>query len=327
MTADRSGRLLSLQYLRAVAALGVVAFHTTWTHTIIGAAGVDLFFVISGFVMVHVSVRENRPFLFLRRRLIRLVPLYWLLTLLAALLSQASPRNTILSLLFWPHADGAGGENPIIWQGWSLEYEMFFYVLFAAALSLPSRLRFPSLSLALLASVLFGLLFDPHSPPLRAYTNLRLLEFLAGIWICLAARRGFPRPIPAALLLAAGIVLFALQAVHPIPELDQGIAWGLPSAFIVAGAIGMERAGWVPSVPSLKLLGDASYSIYLSQAFVLALVLAPLRPLPAILAVPAACAACALAGVALYLAIERPIHRVLTSGAGRRPQPALPVKL
>jgi exopolysaccharide production protein ExoZ len=128
-------QLKSIQILRAAAALGVLLDHAgRWLDVApivdIGAAGVDLFFVISGFIMVYTSERlfgqTGAPQRFLARRIIRIVPLYWTLTAFAALVLFGFGPNTLGSYLFIPTHRG-----PILTVGWTLNYEMMFYSLFA----------------------------------------------------------------------------------------------------------------------------------------------------------------------------------------------------
>src|SRR5262245_21275262 len=151
---ERSRRsLLSIQILRAAAALGVVLAHI-FPSAVIGTAGVDLFFVISGFIMVYASdrlfERRDAPRIFFLRRLARIVPLYWAVTavlvaypLLAGVDLAAvslSPGVILGSFLFFPVPRPDGSLLPVHFLGWTLDYEMFFYVVFAGFIVL-SRQR------------------------------------------------------------------------------------------------------------------------------------------------------------------------------------------
>src|ERR1700733_9294479 len=157
---ERGGSFQSIQALRGIAAVMVMIFHaglrfdqSEMTFRI-GNAGVDIFFIISGFVMWTVAARRpSDPLVFLRRRFVRLVPLYWLWTVAViaawALIPSAFPRmhptvgHVALSLAFLPHLSPDSGRiTPVLGQGWTLNFEVFFYVLFAAGLMLPSRTRF-----------------------------------------------------------------------------------------------------------------------------------------------------------------------------------------
>ena len=120
-------KVWSIQYLRAIAALGVVIFHSLESSEhrfIVGQAGVDLFFIISGFIMASLmSGPEGKPGIFLGRRLLRIVPLYWIATFAALFVTWIKPNffrsmdpsvsNTILSLFFVPH-ESATGIAPVL---------------------------------------------------------------------------------------------------------------------------------------------------------------------------------------------------------------------
>lgn len=268
--------LLSIQYLRAVAAIGVLIFHAADRAGVAfgpGAAGVDVFFVISGFIMwVIAGERPTTPTAFLARRAARIIPLYWLVTLAIAATATVAPwafphleptgAHVAKSLLFYPHLDPHGDIAPLIVPGWTLNYEMFFYLVFAASLLLAVRRRTIALTLAMSLLVAFGYWTRPTQPALATYTNPLLLEFLAGVWLGRAWRRGLRlrRGIGLAAI-ATGLAIFALTAVSGIDVEPVRIAvWGVPAFLVVAGAVSLEP---VRDWPMLKFLGDASYSIYL----------------------------------------------------------------
>jgi len=198
---DRTGVILPIQYLRAFAAMSVV-----WLHAIeqmpgagatfdlhFGASGVDVFFVISGFIMLATTRgRDTTAAGFLVRRLLRVAPLYWLATLAmlaGSLLAPAafhtlrySAATVVESLLFIPHWSLAfpGNAWPVLVPGWTLNYEMFFYVLFALSLALPARWRLAGLAAAIGTLAATGYLAGPFANPVAAtYTSRLLLEFLA----------------------------------------------------------------------------------------------------------------------------------------------------
>ena len=239
--------LLSIQHLRGVAALMVVFFHCfqwTWTPFPTGQAGVDLFFVISGFVMWTVTERQPQsPAEFLRRRFARIAPPYWLATLLAAGLALAwpalfleirvDPEHLWKSLLFLPHRDPFGNPFPVLPVGWTLIYEVFFYLVFAFAM-LFGRARMAVLTAILCLAGLSGFVW------LRTYVfglNPMLLEFLAGAWLGkLWCERKLPsRASGAVILLAAIGALAALQAVGYDMPFWRPLVWGIPAMAIEIG--------------------------------------------------------------------------------------------
>ena len=148
----RDGTVVPIQILRAVAAIAVVVSHAaqnldrfaiapnTSHFFVSGAAGVDLFFVISGFVMVYASEplfgSASGAVTFLYHRIVRIVPLYWLATTFYVIVAVLLPglgtaypiRTVAASFLFIPTLLPDGGIHPVVLQGWTLNYEMLFYV-------------------------------------------------------------------------------------------------------------------------------------------------------------------------------------------------------
>ncbi len=162
--------------------------------------------------MEYVSRREPSPGAFLRARAIRIVPLYWLATLLAAILAGTTNAGHLLaSLLFLPHAGPDGMGWPMLVQGWTLNFEAFFYAAFAASLVLPARIRLPVLTAGFGALILAGLALHPEDAALSIYTSPMLLEFLAGAWLHRAWSRGWmPIGWQAALCAALGVLLLGV---------------------------------------------------------------------------------------------------------------------
>lgn len=330
----------SIQYLRAIAALSVVWLHalsmmTGFTDVLgpprFGGSGVDLFFVISGFIML-VTTHEKpiRSGEFFALRIIRVVPLYWFTTLLMVGCAtfipgtfrklQFSGTTLIESLLFIPYEHG-----PVLAPGWTLNYELFFYAIFALSLSLPKRLRLPGLFLCLTILVLTGYVLHPGNPILRAYTSAILLEFLAGsiiayAWIHQKLRIGLTVS-----LLAIGTGMFLL---FPPEEASLfGHSHLVGATLVVAGCLH-------PAIRGIKnrlflSLGNASYSIYLTHLFVLAaLRVVWMRLVPgATLEAAYAFMALALAGSSAggwicYRVIERPMTTRLQKLVKRERIPA-----
>src|SRR3954452_12402158 len=183
------GKLLSIQYLRAVATLTVVAAHATASLFDFGEAAVSLFFVISGFVMVYVSQRETTPQRFLWARFVRVVPLYWAITLFVGLAYGSDIRHLLLSLALWPHPGPAGQGWPVVGQGWTLVFEVFFYAVFAATLLVSARIRPWLIAAVFGVCCAAGAVFRPGNFVLATYTSPLLLEFGAGALLHEAWRR------------------------------------------------------------------------------------------------------------------------------------------
>jgi exopolysaccharide production protein ExoZ len=324
-------QIKSIQYLRAFAAVSVLLYHAFQRAEVrkvfeVGAAGVDVFFVISGFIMWTVTEqRPAGPAAFLRHRLIRIAPLYWMVTLGVAVGAtvlpslfpniRAAPGHVLLSMAFFPHLSPDGEPYPLIVPGWTLNYEMFFYAVFALGLFLESRARLAFLSVALVGLVVVGQVLPGRGPVTATYTSPMLLEFLAGIWLARAwAADRLPGPKAGLLLIAAGVGAFAaVQAGGFYIDAWRVAIWGGPALAIVVGALAIERAGEVGELPWLRFLGDASYSIYLLHTLALSgvakLVHAPVALILGGLVFGV------LAGSVSYLLIEKPSLALLR---GRR---------
>ncbi|WP_421740081.1 acyltransferase family protein [Caulobacter sp.] len=295
---DRGGVLKNVQVLRAIAAYLVVFYHARVLTPIesvmpvdFGNAGVDIFFVISGFIIAHVSRQGDfgRPGAFMAKRVVRIAPIYWLITLFLFAMALVTPglagaagpptgAMLIKSLLFIPYFDGSGAVHPVLFVGWTLNNEMFFYLVFAAALLIRREvLRLAVVSAALLALVGLGLVSPPRGAPMQTYTDPLMIEFVAGMWLSLVYRLRSPAgPLSAGRrisLLLLGATMFGVLVLGDSawPHLHRVVKWGLPAIAIMAVALWLEQpsasasAGW--RIP--LLLGEASYSIYLTHPFVI----------------------------------------------------------
>jgi exopolysaccharide production protein ExoZ len=273
-------KLESVQMLRAIAALAVVFFHIPLFRN--GDWGVDIFFVISGFIMAMVTAQSGGHFF--TKRVIRVVPLYWLGTLgvfAVALLLPSLLDNTtadvsglLKSLFFIPYQKGEFVQ-PLLYLGWTLNFEMFFYALFAISMTISHRHRLLICSSLLLALVLAGHLVTFDALLAKFYTQQILAEFVLGmgcyaVYARTAVWRAYgPRNGARVILILIGLaaLLYMPFSAHLTESLGRGLAWGLPAAVIflavVHGLSGVHLPGWV------VLIGDASYSLYLFHPYVL----------------------------------------------------------
>ena len=294
------------------------------------ADGVDIFFIISGLIMVVTTAgKEISPLEFLKRRLLRIVPLYWAVTLFVAAASLAAPlllANTqfdaghlAASLLFlpWPHPLHPEVIEPVVIPGWTLNYEMFFYALFAVSLFWRSAYVSLAVVVGLCGLVMFGRVSAAESTMARFYSSPILLEFGFGVLLGLiyVSGRTFPRVLALGALLL-GIVLLTLSPAHSADR--RVIFWGVPAAMIVFGAVFAHPRRTMEGQPLLLLIGAASYSIYLIHVIVLAAFRTAWRvsglPIDGIWTVVFAVAAvlCSLlGGVIVYLLFERPVSALL----------------
>ncbi|MBW7971568.1 acyltransferase [Bradyrhizobium sp. BR 10289] len=294
--------LNNIQVLRGIAALLVVWVHTQVLITanfipatlrLAGFGGVDLFFVISGFIIVH-STAKGMPWLtFAKRRFFRIAPLYYIFTGLVILIciflpsvfnsTQLNFATIAKSLLFVPFEKSLNHLYPIYSLGWTLNYEMFFYFLFTLALIAFNDAR---TRVAVLVAVMVGLTFvgmfieQPGSWGVVTffYTRPIILEFVFGMVIAATRDRLQTQTrVSYYVLLSVGLIGFLLSGlIFPtmelavLPETNTVLRYGVPAAMIVLGAVGLEQCHQRVGNSVLRLIGDASYSIYLSHFLVVA---------------------------------------------------------
>ena len=355
-------KLVAIQVLRGLAALSVALLHLEpewllrgavpegWNRPFPLEAGVDVFFVISGFVMVYASHalfgRNGAARDFLVRRLARVVPLYWLTTIvvlgLLAVLpelmrgAQATPGLVAASFLFvpWPRPDGI--VQPVYTLGWTLNYEMFFYLVFAVVLGLGFGRR---AVVACVSAVFAGLVAigfaRPDLPqPLGFWTSAIQVEFVLGMALGLARLEGVTLPLAFRLALAVlGIGLFWLVGGNAGARFGPyaPLLFACPAACLVAACglspgrpDGQGRDGaplrW--PVRAAESLGDASYAIYLLHPFAIR---GTVRLIDGLGLGPsfgtfgttlAALAATAMLGLLSYRVLERPLMRIVRRAMG-----------
>lgn len=361
-----AAKLESVQILRALAASVVVAGHVIAASArfcaengchfqrwpIATGAGVDLFFVISGFIMVVASGRmfgaRTGARDFMVRRLIRIVPLYWAVTTFSLLLTfiggrhALPPLNAVLASYFFIPYDTTGRNDgfvfPIVDLGWTLNYEMMFYALFAIFISQCRGRCIILVTAALGAIIALGAAAEPTQAALRFWTQSISIEFVAGMWIAhlyLNGKLSLPTPVRA--LLAIGAIIFlaanpltALHAPTTPNDFDRVLGWGAPAALLLVSAVAgpFPWRGWLERC--FVLIGDASYSLYLTHPFWILLLTRSLNSLQLELSVWIFAGLAFLGSIAVavvvHLVFERPVTALLIQHiwkfAEDRPRPA-----
>jgi peptidoglycan/LPS O-acetylase OafA/YrhL len=284
--------LNSLQILRFLAAACVVNYHLTWTF---GTFGVDIFFVLSGFVIALVVQNKQEPRIFVINRISRIVPLYWVLTSLLLILILVKPQiihesnaananivNFIRSLFFIPFYLG-DETKPILKLGWTLNYEMLFYFLVCLSMVIT---RYS----LIIASTVLSLLFISFAFIIEIkgfssfFGNDIILEFILGIIAFKIYKSNFFLKIPISLFVFIIIISFSfmiyIQTTDPLKIKfifgnlleSRFIFYGIPSFFLILSCVALED--YISKFKStfislLVSMGDASYATYLTHWYVI----------------------------------------------------------
>lgn len=335
-------RMDSLQCLRGLAALAVVLFHLRGVEikylqgpallddvARYADAGVDLFFVVSGFVMTTVAAgrytKEGAGSQFLGKRAWRVLPMYWIFTTLVVALMAVVPtmvnssyadQSVLASYLLIPHA-----QLPVLTVGWTLVHEAYFYLVFAGAIAFVPERTVP-VFLLLWAAAIGASAWLPPGPATPAHylvTSPLTYEFIAGAMLGLYWRR-----IPACLalpLIVAGVATAVVAAIA-LPETGPGsitvgtrvALFGSAAVLLLAGSVRFEAQGRLRFPMWLVRLGDSSYSLYLSHVFVISAMgrawamASPAPTWPEHLAfVVLTTLACCVVGSIVHVRLERPL--------------------
>jgi exopolysaccharide production protein ExoZ len=333
---NKNRGLLNVQALRALAAVMVIVVHLeaivkgmggSKADSALFSVGVDLFFMISGFIMVYTtSARKIGPLAFLLNRIARIAPFYWAITLFVALASLAIPSltphtvvtgsNLVKSFLFIPYVRYDGLIRPILFLGWSLNLEMIFYLVFALSLLISDvALRVACCVSLLVIAVSIGVIFhDGISPEVQFVLQPLLLEFAIGMVIG-AAYKYLPRSpiagklslffIPLSFSMLLLVARFFTSTYVPLVS--------LPAAILLISCLIADRSGYTIRSPTILLIGDASYAVYLVHPFVTQGVVrvsekfAPSGIVMMSVLLIASMIAAILFGLAAYFAVEKPL--------------------
>lgn len=331
--------ILSITYLRAIACMLVVVCHAESFSAklspayfsglfgyggAVGKLGVYLFFMISGYLMACVHWEDfgkGKMGLFVKKRLVRILPMYYLFTLLTIVAwvinpgwfpsTVLTPLDDILSLLFIPsvYIKELDTLTPVLSVGWTLCYEMLFYLVFAIGMLFNRRSGMWFIFITIFALIAIGSVGDSQRPYFQFYTDEIMLYFLSGI-VCFMLQKRFSQRYAHNVLSLA--VITGLLAVSTL--------WlqGYPQLLLLSLSFfmltGMEFASQRQThfTRLVTGIGLASYSIYLChRLFMGALqkVLHVLLPTPSTatmyLAMVILSAASAVVGYLIYWMIEK----------------------
>ena len=293
-----AGRIDSIQILRAVAVFAVVISHAM--HELSGLLageiaqfnekifpgdfGVDLFFVISGFIMVHVSRnafgKPGATMDYLKRRIARIVPLYWLMTSLMIMVvvflpnrvdtATNDPLQWLFSYLFVPYDRVSDGlARPVLGLGWSLNYEMYFYLLFSIGLMFRRVVAIPLTIGMIVVTWLAGQTGLAGFTPIGFLSQPIIFEFAAGMVLGWVYLTGFRLPLIVALpLVGAGLALLATAPLFDdAVERLRHLHYGIPATLIVLGFVFLRGTDDFRASSLMLEAGENSYSTYLSHPF------------------------------------------------------------
>jgi exopolysaccharide production protein ExoZ len=285
--------IYNVHLLRVVAALAVVYYHIASEAGLnlplpFGTFGVDIFFVVSGFIIAYIGSKS--PDAFFLRRIIRIVPFYWSASLFVFTIAWLFPEklrqtradvpHLLYSLFFIPHNTTYSGTFPTLILGWTLNYEMYFYVLFAVALVF-SRRYAPIICSAFLTLIVLVIDFSgTQNESLKFYARPIVFEFVFGIFVFCAVtlidRRADyyhgSRWLKWVLYVStlAASVFIVVQGMNGGFGLPRIVSSGLPAIFIVLGPILIEKLYDVKATNKLIfLLGESSYILYLIHPYIL----------------------------------------------------------
>ncbi|MDX2099582.1 MAG: acyltransferase [Leptolyngbyaceae cyanobacterium bins.59] len=294
---SNSKRLNLIQVFRGVAAVLVLLCHgdlifqqnlnQEFLYKIFdfGGSGVDFFFVLSGFIIFYIHQSDiNNPSrlgTFFTKRFVRIYPIYWVILTTKLLLSfltfsadanQQNAIEVIKAYLLLPQ-DRQILSDSFLGVSWTLTSEVFFYFMFSLLIGMRPKISRPIITIWLVGSFFkfMGLLPIPENDPfLQMLFGERNLEFLMG---CLAAFLLSRHKIGnGMLLLSIGTFFYTLSAInvyYKVFSLSDVITFGIPSMILVLGAVAFENRKNLDFPHALLLIGDASYSIYLTHGFFL----------------------------------------------------------
>ena len=276
----------SIQYLRGIAALIVVLHHATGALLVHfslnqndyfswGAAGVDLFFIISGFIMVHITYNKEvsvKEFFF--KRIIRIYPIFWFYASIALVIfllspdminrSASMPTLILPSYLLIPYTEFTN----LVQVAWTLIYEIHFYLVFALSLLLVNQYRYIFSGLLLSIAALSSLIgYEQYY--LKYVTDPIILEFLLGmiVYFILFKKDKKDLIILSTLFVFSASILFLNSSLS-----ERVLTYGIPSFILMLVVLYLDSIKLLGTGKDkisnfFTALGNSSYSLYLSHNF------------------------------------------------------------
>lgn len=329
-----------INLIRAISCVLIAVFHTaeflnanatsTRIPFTLASPGFHLFLLISGVVLVYTTRPDDTPFALIAKRVTRLAPLYWLMTLVA--IGLASWRGWILpfadlslesiakSFLFLPHEDLNGQLRPILFVGWTLNYLIIFYFLFALSQLAPKGIRPLAVVAALLAVMGIGALL-PDASARAFYSRPILLEFATGVLLGSALHHArvveWIKRTPMTPLLVIGLIgMFAVKFLG-LTGATEVLAYCLTGAMVVVAAAGQDMHGAPIKNRAVVLAGALAYPILLVHPLIIPVLGAPVVArigddgVRAAIIAPSVLVASVIAAYVVHVALEKPINNAL----------------
>ena len=349
--------ILNIQTLRVLFTFLVVTAHLDKLYEVLGLQtvtsalthiSVDGFIVCSAFLIPYTHAQRPRPAAgFLGRRLARLVPFYWFMTLVVAALVLIAPQlfqNTAVtaetlfkSLFFIPYYKYADVSEPIVFVGWTMNYFIFYILLHTFSLRLFGARAWISTTLILVGLVIYGWVFKPVEPILETFTHARQLSFVAGLLLCTwwlhAREKIVPSPQPRWFKPAcygAALTALALITLRDVvfAGVNPRIIGPVFAAVLIGAAITLDRAGVVHRSRIRDTLAEAGFAIYLTHYFVTQAATKVMQtldlhnPLALIVLLAASYVGVAVVGVCANRFVEIPLENFVRGLWNKRTEPA-----
>jgi peptidoglycan/LPS O-acetylase OafA/YrhL len=291
----------------------------------IGLWGVDLFFVISGFIMVYITNISQASYRivinFWLRRFVRISPLYYIMTTLVVIMATYMPgsvdvapnvERTIKSILYIPNYK----IHPVLGVGWTLNYEMYFYFVFGLVLFLSYKYQVLAMAVYLFCSVLFGFFYQGEDPIILQMTNPLLMEFMFGVFVGRLFLQGRILSVTSAIvMLSVSFFVIFFADILDVNRNLRALVYGVPSAGLVSALISLEAKKLLKFDSKLPLLaGDSSYSLYLVHLFVIGgygkivMKFTLFEFINGYVLLFCGFIACFLTGVLIFKLLEQPLH-------------------
>ncbi len=353
--------LFNIQTLRVLFTFMVVTAHLEPIFLVLGVwqfvspltyISIDGFILVSAFLIAYThALRPRSPLGFIGRRMSRLVPFYWFMTIVVSLLALAvpalfmttvvTPETFLKSMFFIPYEKSPDRVYPIVFVGWTMNLFVFYMAIHALSLKFAGARAWLATAGILTALALAGLLFQPKDVVLAFFTQPRLFSFVAGILLCtwwLHVRHTIvPQPLPAwfkPALLAMGVAALVTVTLRDVllPGVNPRFIGPVLAGCVVVAAILLERAGAVHRSRLRDTLANASFTIYLTHYFLtqaankIVLALDITSPAVIVPLLAATYVGVAIVGVAASRMLEEPMEKLVRDGWARmesalRPRP------